>query len=258
MTVLTTTPAARTAWAPIEQEFGELFTYQENLERALEQTFAELQQWRSSLAEQEQRLVQQQAALESDRQSIQCDRQSSLLSADAAVQQLVQTKHELLATQAELAQLRAANESAERQLSELARGDSPQQSPDHDSPDHNTLVAEREELELELENIRARAAQLSDTLAETRRQLVQERQQWNHERQVLRSEIEDLRARGPAQPVAATPELSSNSPVDANDAWRAAPGSPTVRPPEDVVLGSVLAQFQKLGDDRRARQKRAC
>ena len=111
------------------------------------------------------------------------------------------------------------------------------------------LAAERDELEEELELVRRRAAEMSDTLAKQRREIAEERAEWSGElremREVFESQSRSLET-GQQLPLQATREVP---------AAKASP-PPTATTTNDPVIDSVMAQFAKLQKDAAFRRRK--
>ncbi len=99
-------------------------------------------------------------------------------------------------------------------------------------------LAEREQIEVELDQLRHRAAELADALAEQKRQQGEQREQWNEELRLLRRAVDrqsELLAKGASISAAAQP--AAGAPAGDKSA---APGG------NDQVLDTVLQQFEML------------
>ncbi len=141
----------------------------------------------------------------------------------------------LMAAVSEAASLKQRLAGADNELQQLRQRASA-------APDiEQTLAAEqsqREQLEAELDALRLRAAELSEALAEQKRQSTAERDQWSEELRQLRKALErqsEFLAQRLSQatagtPTATTPEGSGRSGGKSTDA----------------VVGSVLEQFEQL------------
>ncbi len=206
---------------------------------SLEQSLQELRREQEALGEFMQETL---AAIDENR--------ASLDDQHAAVRE---ERAELAEARAELAQEKAA---LEAQKNGLDGGESQRV---------RELEQERLALETELETVRQRAADLTETLAEQKRQLAEERAEWTAEfrqlrkildkqSQVLASRLEavpvPLGVPGPALVAAGVPSaagaMSSSDTVD--------------RSIRDTVVGSVMSQFQLLQKDaaRRRAQTKKC
>jgi len=111
------------------------------------------------------------------------------------------------------------------------------------------LVRERDELENELDTVRARAAELNDALAQIKRESAEERAEWSAELKQMRHVLErqaELLSSPPPQPAAARSAVSRS-------------GGNGSKKMKDPVLGSVMAQFEKIRQERaelRARRQK--
>ena len=157
-------------------------------------------------------------------------------------------RHAEALAKAELTALRREIEQAHEQLTEL-----PQQNEQLREHLH-ALEVERRGLETELEGLRVRTAELADHLAEVKRETAEERVEWSTELKQLRRTLErqaDLLADRLA--MAQAGERSAGEPTATPATVEAAPpnGAPATK---DVVLGSVVAQFEMLQRDRQRRR----
>jgi chromosome segregation ATPase len=111
---------------------------------------------------------------------------------------------------------------------------------------HVLLEQDRAVLEKELEGVRNHAADLAESLAEQKRQTAQQQTQGNQELQRMRALLETIArhscviepasaAADPVVPLVAKPAIAAATPAD-------------------PVLGSVLAQFEMLQQDRARRR----
>ena len=106
------------------------------------------------------------------------------------------------------------------------------------------LQTERDALEQELDTVRVRACELSDTVNLTKRQMTEQQAQWATElknmRQVLEQQAETINSGRPAAPVE---HAAANATV---------PTSPNadIGRTGDQVVGNVMAQFDKLRQQR--------
>lgn len=123
-----------------------------------------------------------------------------------------------------------ANGELEKKLNDLER-------------EHAALEQDRAVLEKELEGVRNRAADLAESLAEQKRLAAQQQSQGNAELQRMRQLLESIAKQNRESEPAASMESAA----------------PVVSKPEapasaDPVLGSVLAQFEMLQQDRARRR----
>jgi small-conductance mechanosensitive channel len=136
-----------------------------------------------------------------------------------------------------------------------------------DPASSNDLERERAELETELEAVRQRCEELSETVAEQKRQLTDERAEWTAEFRQLRK-ILDKQSQLLAQrmePVPGVPTTTttvnfphmaaaSTAPATAGVAVASAPAAQNAGT-IDPVLGSVMNQFQMLQKDAARRRQ---
>lgn len=148
---------------------------------------------------------------------------------------------ELQAKVEQLLQQEGGDAAAAGQLAELrGRLDEALQARDDQQKQIDLLTQERDELENELDTVRARAAELSDTLAQIKRESVEERAEWSAELKQMRRVLERQA------------ELLTAAPRPAAASRAAAPrsGENGAKKVHDPVLGSVMAQFDKIRQER--------
>lgn len=109
------------------------------------------------------------------------------------------------------------------------------------------LEQERASLETELEMVRTRAAELTETLDKERRQMAEDRAEWSGELKQLRRLLE-RQARLAANPLANADAQHMHAAPDDEPVGN---GSKTPRR-DDPVVGSVLAQFDRIRQQRLA------
>jgi chromosome segregation ATPase len=113
-----------------------------------------------------------------------------------------------------------------------------------------SLEQERKELEFELDAVRGRAAELSESLSEQKRTAIQQQTEWAKEFKRMRMLLESMSGRladGFAVPVATGPAPAAPS------------SAPAHAPSQDPALDTVLAQFELLQRDvTRRRNQIAC
>ena len=254
------------AWQPFAGAVGDYRESHDTLGNLAEQIFDELNKRRRELESQEarlrhdveqseqqlrQRLHELELANQRDAMALE-QAQASLLAAADQDTGRADVQAELAATQAELAALReqlaAAGEPAEALRQQLK------------DAEH-----ERRSLEMELENVRARAVELSDNLAAQKRQAAEDRTHWSSElkemRRLLERQAELIGQRearpngGPAN--AATANAGGAAAAASRTPQRGGPSPATAKPTpkaDDAVLGSVMAQFENLQKDRLRRR----
>ena len=148
---------------------------------------------------------------------------------EAAHTRLAESENQLLETQRHLAETR----------SELLHSLETSGSVDPIANDQlKASEKERTALEVELETVRVRAADLAESLAEQKKQMAEERAQWTNELRQMRRLL----------------EKQADSAGHVSEVNHAVPAEPRARehPPSrssDPVLGSVMAQFESLQKD---------
>jgi SMC interacting uncharacterized protein involved in chromosome segregation len=106
------------------------------------------------------------------------------------------------------------------------------------------LEREREALEVELELVRSRAAELNETVVEQQREIAEQKSELSTELQQLRRLVEkqaDL--------------IADRATPSEGEAARPAEPAPEVTQPNDPVVNSVMAQFAKLQKDVAQRRR---
>lgn len=112
---------------------------------------------------------------------------------------------------------------------------------------------ERKVLELELETIRNRAAEMAESLADQKRLAGQQRTQWSDELKRMRGLLETITAR------LAEPQPGPGFvPPEPEKPTAADPVGPSAAAGEDPVLDSVMAQFEMLQKDLARRRAAKC
>jgi len=269
-------------WKGVEDAVTEIWSSCAEVERFFEQLFAQLESLADSLAAQEARLRDSEAQLRQSRVSrddalADCETAANAVSA-TTLQQLVehtqQQNQQLLRTQqqfeeqlarltamaAELAELKAIWQQAQP-LAEGACDDREQSYREQlRQMAEQQLLLERERIELqsELETARGQVAELAEQLAEQKRLAALQQAQWNEELKRIRLLLESS-ARGVGPPVDRQTAMRRNPAAAEQRCERdqaqqpaAAPAEPAASPqgrPRDVVLDSVLAQFEILQKD---------
>ncbi len=207
----------------VEQRQGELATASEKLLHAQNES-AQLQQRLELQSEQQRQLREQIERLQAEHQAASgelAQMRSQVAPWVQAVAEAAQLRAELAAAQGESARLR-------EQLASAA--------PDAGASEKlQSLENERRQLELELDAVRHRTAELDAALEDQKRLMASERERWNEELRHLRKAVErqaELLVHGAS---AAAPQTPTATPTRAADS-RA----------EDAVLDSVLEQFEML------------
>ncbi len=148
---------------------------------------------------------------------------------------------------AEQEQTRIEQERVRAELDQHATGDTQreqhlQQQCQHMERQHRQLQQERAELETELEAVRNRAADMTESLAEKKRLAEQQHSQWTGEFQRMRLLLEGISRTLVERELAAA--NGSPRPNNRGDATRDADARD-----DDLVLDSVRAQFDMLQRD---------
>jgi len=269
-------------WKGVEDAVTEIRSSCAEVERFFEQLFAQLESLADSLAAREAQLRRSESELRSSRVAAEdalADSEAAATSVSVtALQQLVehtqQQNQQLLRTQqqfeeqlarltamaAELAELKAIWRQAQP-LAETAPDDGEQSYREQlRQMAEQQLLLERERIELqsELETARGQVAELAEQLAEQKRLAALQQAQWNEELKRIRLLLESS-ARGVSPPVERQTAMRKNAAAAEQRCEReqaqqpaAATAEPAAAPqgrPRDVVLDSVLAQFEILQKD---------
>ena len=170
-------------------------------------------------------------------------------SSESANADLVRMADDLAATRQDLAEAREEIR-AQRELLHRASTGS-ESSPDPEmrerlerlEQERLDWARERAALETELDAVRNRAAELSDTLEDERQRASGDRKDWAGEMRQMRQLLQTLSERPPVTASeAATPTPAAEQPIEQQDA-------------QDPVLDSVMAQFEILQKDLARRRK---
>ena len=252
-----TCPPDFSLWPPEENPFENFQTEQEEFERQLMQSFDELESYRaeleaesSRLAKLEEELAGERAALNAEREKLQqqqAEIESQRENAPAADTSAADT-----AAMAEVTEkLTQAEQEIETLREQLSNRTSSEDRHREERKEHEEQYSA---LELELEHVRNRAGELSTTLSSARSDWDRERVSWEQERKELKAllsqqqdQIQDYLSRhetnlsqGPhAAPDVTADEDAQNTKEDA------------------VVVGSVLAQFERIRNERAIRRRKA-
>ena len=226
----------------------------DEVERQLLQSYDELESLSVELAESEADLERQRENLERERAELTADREQFveqqaefLRQSQSLADHSTPTHEELLAWQEKLLQSEQEIETLREQLT----------SQTHWIDQHKQERFQHEEqykvLEVELEHVRNRAGELFDTLACSRTEWETERRAWEQERKELQSllaqqqaQINDYLHRHEIHPGASPPPTVEASAVES-----------TTKKEEALVVGSVLAQFERIRNERAVRRRKA-
>ena len=130
----------------------------------------------------------------------------------------------------------------------------------HDPPEATELDGlkqERMELEVELELVRARSAELQETVSRQKRELSAQRLEVNTELKELRTLLSQQAEMFSQHEPASSPErLSSHEAVERHSSPPVPVADEPSAKPLDPVVNSVMAQFAKLQRDIAQRRKK--
>jgi chromosome segregation ATPase len=220
----------------------------DQIEQQLLQSYDDCETWRVALEEEQAALAAARAALQSEQESFRQQQEAFQLQSQLA-RENPPVKREEIESLEEKLQL------AEQEI-ELLREQTIEQAKwaEQHKQERNQHEEQYSALELELEHVRNRAGELFDTLACARSEWDLEKNSWEQERQELQAllahqqeQIKDYLVRhephGPeatslVEPLAAGMEASAKK----EDA---------------VVVGSVLAQFERIRNERAVRRRKA-
>jgi chromosome segregation ATPase len=153
-----------------------------------------------------------------------------------------ESRNELTQLRAQFGPLTEATVEAARVRGELATVEG-QLAELRDQPDMREQLAiaitERKQAESELDQLRHRSAELSEALAEQKRLVSEEREQWSDELRLLRRAVDrqaELMVHQPGPAAAAGPAVHAS----------AGEPAPTVAAKNDQVMDSVIKQFEML------------
>ena len=242
-------------WNPEENPLKLFSPELDQIELQLLQSFDECEAWRVALQEEQSALDAGRAAFQSELEAFQL--QQSQFAAEQAEFQV--QSQEAFANQpvncAELESLEEKLQLAEQELESLREqtGEQAQWVEQH-KQERNQHEEQYSALELELEHVRNRAGELFDTLACTRSEWDIEKNSWEQERQELQSllahqqaQIKDYLVRHETHGTEAPPlAQAADSGME-----------PSAKKEDTVVVGSVLAQFERIRNERAVRRRKA-
>jgi DNA repair exonuclease SbcCD ATPase subunit len=237
-----------THWNPEENPLKLFCPELDELEQQLLQSYDECEAWRLFLEQEQAALAAERAALQSEQDSIR------LQQADFQHQSQQAMEHPPV-DHAAIDELQGKLQLAEQEL-ELLREQTSEQAKwaEQHKQERNQHEEQYSALELELEHVRNRAGELFDTLACARSEWDLEKCSWEQERQELQAllahqqeQIKDYLVRHEPHSTEAT------FPPEA-----AVPGMDSGTKKEDaVVVGSVLAQFERIRNERAIRRRKS-
>ncbi len=215
-------PSALSAdWDCVRQSLAVLCTSHEELAHFLASTFDQLETLSAELTERQRAFL--------------AEREASRRELTRAQDELREQREALEASRAKLPLGGSVGESSDAALREQLQ----------------SLEQERTLLERELDSVRARAAELAESLSHQQRQMAEDRAQWGEELKSLRRLVERL--------VLQTPERETVSVAGTATLTPAVPNAPAEAAGSgvDPVLDSVMAQFTMLQKDLTQRRKAA-
>jgi chromosome segregation ATPase len=106
------------------------------------------------------------------------------------------------------------------------------------------LEEERGALDSELDTVRGRAAELNDTLVQTKQQMAAERAEWSGELKQMRQVLERHSHLAPNQNGGTPVAVGASAHRDTT------PGGTATKQKNDPVLGSIVAQFERIRQER--------
>lgn len=242
--------------APFDESLASVIA---GMRSSSEQFLRSLQQRHSELSGTWRRMASERETLKAEAEAWQ-KKQADL---EQQVQAVTQDSQCAQGLNAELDQLRQALHQSrhENQLLQ-ARLESPGESIDPALLEQKqALESELDAMEQELETVRSRAVQIAESAADERRQIAQERAEWLGEIRLLRQFLEQggVVAKGqgsaPARQPAAAAEAQQGSRSQETSQEQSNTHNAATGRPEDVVLESVVAQFQLLQKDVAKRRK---
>lgn len=227
-------------WQTVDGHFGQLHADQERLFQLLEQSHAELDGWRQELDQREQQLADEREELLQQRQALQQAQTAGEQDSESVSAALHSARDELAAVRREL-------QANQRQLT------TSQGATDTSDEENTSLRKQCALLEVELETVRARAAELTDALEHHQREGAEQQAQWSLELNEMQQQLDqqgELLAQAKTPPASAA---AAPSPVPAAAATQG--GLETG--PNETVVGSVMAQFARLSRERADRRVNA-
>lgn len=249
-------------WSPEENPLKLFCPELDGIEQELLQAFDECEGWRFALEEEQAALAAERAALQSEWEAFRAQQaEFATQQTNGADQQAAfqlpcqQTIEQTAINREEMEALEGKLQSAEQEL-ELLREQTNEQA--KWAEQHKQECNQHEEqytaLELELEHVRNRAGELFDTLACARSEWELEKNSWEQERKELQAllahqqeQIKDYLVRHETHAAEAT--LPAQAAVSGME--------PSAKKEDAVVVGSVLAQFERIRNERAVRRRKA-
>jgi len=233
-------------WNSENNPFEEIYAEQNQWEQSLLGSYDELESWSAELAQKQLELERQ----ESDLRQAQLELAEEL--ATFAEQSLLAENNpandELTAAITKLSEAEAEIKSLREQLAiQVAQGEKEHQ----ERQQHEEQYAA---LELELEYVRNRAGTLSDSLTSTKTELERERAEWEAERQELKRMLSTQQAQPSNHQQG---KKTQESAVPTEKASKATQPAEDSKKEDALVVGSVLAQFERIRSERAIRRRKA-
>lgn len=265
-------------WGAVTSSLADIHASNEDADQFIGEMLDELDQLRHDLHNQDVRLQRERIEIDDRRAKMQSDvsaldegaqRELEQLRAervtlqeerDAAHHQLAKMATTALDLAAARAELSATRTELAREREKLAADDDTKTELLHRIGE---LEQERALLESELESVRRRAAELSESLERKKWQSASESRQPATAAQPITADTQQPETPAPASPAAATAAAAAASPGPAAVDDSAEPAPEAKRPTklalgEDAALESVMAQFEMIQRDiarRRAKQR---
>jgi hypothetical protein len=242
-------------WNPEESPLRLFCPELDEIERQLLQSFDECDVWRLALEEEQAALVSERAAIETEQQTFRKQQAEFAVQQKEFLLQSEQTNAPPSTDSEALASLEEKLLLAEQEI-ELLREQSQLQAAwveqhKQERLQHEELYAV---LELELEHVRNRAGELSDNLACSRSEWDLEKSHWEQERKELQSLLAQQQARIKDCPGNHEPQITDMPTTAQSLEFGSEPGG---KKEDAVVVGSVLAQFERIRNERAIRRRKA-
>jgi chromosome segregation ATPase len=233
-------------------EFGSFFAEVfDELDTLQAEFVREREQWQAEQRRAESKLALQIAQLDQERAELAAGG-AEAAHVSEVMADLAQTRRELAEARAEISRQREKLKAAQAEAAQVKEDPQVERQLQKAQKQCDALNQERALLEAELESVRNRAAELAETVEQQKREMAEQQTHWDKElkqqRRLLEKMAGDMRRQEPP-PSSTTPQAP---PPEEN----ALPQAPPAADNEDMVLDSVMAQFEMLQKDvarRRAR-----
>jgi len=276
----------------VAERFAEARSEQDSLWKQFDETFDRLEQWQSELWKREQHVDRERSSLDERTAEIEQMRQAAQTAAEHQENQLHKLQEQIEQLNQQVAAKTAAASELEKRVAEVSeerdrllevgqvcveREGEWVAASEQLSAVKRALAESQEELaaaknmlqqremeleqiqgrnknndeqlivEQELQNVRARAAALTQDLEQQRRELSVRQSSWAHELKKLRRQLEEERAAAKSRETSA---------VAAETTCEDRSASTPSHDPDDLVVGSVLAQFERIRNQKANRRGR--